>query len=46
MIEVHPKPEEALSDGGQSLDFVEFEGLMEQLGRFAEAAGRTLNGRA
>ncbi len=31
MIEVHPIPERALSDGHQSLDFVEFEELMKQL---------------
>jgi len=44
MIEVHPKPEEALSDGGQSLDFAEFAGLMAALEPFARAAGRTLHG--
>ncbi len=31
MIEVHPMPEGALSDGHQSLNFREFEDLMEQL---------------
>lgn len=31
MVEVHPNPEEALSDGAQSLDFMEFSRLMEQM---------------
>lgn len=31
MIEVHPCPERALSDGAQSLDFAEFETLMQSL---------------
>ena len=42
LVEVHPKPESAWSDGDQSLDFGEFEQLMRQLAPFAEAAGRTL----
>ncbi len=42
MVEVHPNPEEALSDGDQSLDFDQFRSLMKDLKRFAEAAGRTL----
>lgn len=33
MIEVHPNPEEALSDGDQSLDFEEFKNLMEEINR-------------
>ncbi len=44
MIEVHPRPDEALSDGEQSLDFGEFEALMSALGAFAHAAGRQLPG--
>ncbi|MEX0843562.1 MAG: N-acetylneuraminate synthase family protein, partial [Gemmatimonadota bacterium] len=40
LIEVHPNPEEALSDGEQSLTFGEFRALMERLRPFAEAAGR------
>ena len=32
-IEVHPEPDKALSDGDQSLDYVEFARLMEGLGR-------------
>ncbi|MDU6247535.1 MAG: 3-deoxy-7-phosphoheptulonate synthase, partial [Paeniclostridium sordellii] len=31
MIEVHPNPSEALSDGPQSLDFDEFEDLMNSI---------------
>ncbi|HTY23953.1 MAG TPA: 3-deoxy-7-phosphoheptulonate synthase [Desulfomonilaceae bacterium] len=42
MIEVHPDPENALSDGIQSLRPQEFETLMEQLRPVAEAVGRTL----
>ena len=44
MIEVHPRPEEALSDGDQSLDFDQFRSLMGDLRPFVEAAGRTLPG--
>lgn len=42
LVEVHPIPSEAASDGDQSLDFPEFEALMEILRPFAAAAGRTL----
>ena len=42
LVEVHPNPESAWSDGDQSLDFAEFERMMGQLAPFAEAAGRTL----
>ncbi len=42
MIEVHPQPDAARSDGEQSLDFAEFAALMRQLAGFAAAAGRTL----
>jgi 3-deoxy-7-phosphoheptulonate synthase len=31
LVEVHPNPGKALSDGLQSLDFAEFEGLMREL---------------
>ncbi len=43
MIEVHPSPETALSDGPQSLDFPSFEKLMAELVPFAEAAGRRIS---
>jgi len=42
IIEVHPDPEHALSDGDQSLAPDAFKSLMQQLGPFASAAGRTL----
>lgn len=42
MIEVHPKPEEALSDGAQSLTFKKFEELMEKLRPLSVVVGRTL----
>lgn len=40
MIEVHIKPEEAFSDGPQSLKPAKFAALMRELKPFAEAAGR------
>jgi 3-deoxy-7-phosphoheptulonate synthase len=42
MIEVHPNPEMALSDGEQTLDFNEFGALMEGLKPFVAAAGREM----
>ncbi len=42
LIEVHPKPEEALSDGPQSLKPERFARLMESLGAVARAVGREL----
>ena len=42
MIEVHPKPEEALSDGEQSLKPDKFRTLMKELKAVAKAVGRTL----
>ena len=45
LVEVHPDPETALSDGDQSLDLDEFRALMEGLRPFAEAAGRSLRGK-
>jgi 3-deoxy-7-phosphoheptulonate synthase len=44
MIEVHPNPECALSDGDQSLTLPAFAGLMARLAPFIAAAGRTLEG--
>ena len=37
MVEVHPDPESALSDGPQSLDFDQFAGLMARLERLRSA---------
>ena len=42
MIEVHPCPERALSDGPQSLTFDAFETLMQDLAPYAKLAGRTM----
>jgi 3-deoxy-7-phosphoheptulonate synthase len=42
MIEVHPKPEEALSDGIQSLKPARFASLMSDLQAVAKAVGRYL----
>ena len=40
MVEVHPEPERALSDGAQSLTFDQFEAMMAGLRPVAEAVGR------
>jgi 3-deoxy-7-phosphoheptulonate synthase len=40
IIEVHPRPEEALSDGAQSLKPARFASLMESLRAVARAVGR------
>jgi 3-deoxy-7-phosphoheptulonate synthase len=37
IVEVHPRPDEALSDGSQSLDFDNFERLMKDLARLRGA---------
>lgn len=42
MVEVHPNPEEAMSDGDQSLNFVHFEQLMRQMQPVAQAVGRSV----
>src|SRR5262245_26278382 len=42
MIEVHPDPDRALSDGAQSMRPEQFEELMDQLRRLAPAVGRTI----
>jgi 3-deoxy-7-phosphoheptulonate synthase len=43
LIEVHPDPDHAVSDGAQSLTFASFEKLLESLKRLAEPLNRTLN---
>jgi 3-deoxy-7-phosphoheptulonate synthase len=43
LIEVHPDPDRALSDGAQTLDFAGFTRLMEQLRRLAEPLGKKIN---
>ncbi len=42
IIEVHPSPETALSDGYQSLDFAQFEQTMERCMRIAAAVDKTI----
>src|SRR6266540_3348364 len=42
IVEVHPHPDKALSDGQQSLTPPEFEGLMKQVRVIAGAVGRVL----
>jgi 3-deoxy-7-phosphoheptulonate synthase len=42
MVEVHPDPDRALSDGAQSLFPAQFAELMEQIGVIAEAIGRQM----
>lgn len=43
LIEVHPDPDHALSDGAQTLNFETFEQLLQSLKRIAEPLGRTIN---
>ncbi len=43
IIEVHPNPDEALSDGGQSLKPERFAELVTEVKSIAEAMGRKLN---
>ncbi|PLY02341.1 MAG: 3-deoxy-7-phosphoheptulonate synthase [Desulfuromonas sp.] len=42
IVEVHPCPEKASSDGPQSLRPEDFAAMMQQLRKFAEVAGRTM----
>ena len=42
MIETHPNPAKALSDGPQSLTFPQFEALMKELAPFLSLMGKTL----
>jgi 3-deoxy-7-phosphoheptulonate synthase len=46
IVEVHPRPSEARSDGDQSLTPAVFDDLMHALAPFAAAAGRTLDDEA
>ncbi len=43
LIEVHPDPDNAISDGAQTLDFDAFERLLGQLKRLAEPLGRIVS---
>jgi len=42
MVETHPKPEEAFSDGAQSLKPARFKQLMEELKPYLEIAGKAV----
>jgi 3-deoxy-7-phosphoheptulonate synthase len=42
MVEVHPNPKEALSDGPQSLNFDSFRQLMEEVSKIAGILGREI----
>ena len=44
MIEVHPSPDHALSDGAQSLTYERFAGMMRSVAGIANAVERTLSG--
>lgn len=44
MIEVHPTPEKAWSDGAQTLKFTKFDRLMDSLRPVAEAVGKHVPG--
>ena len=46
IVEVHPEPEAALSDGDQSLSIAAFEQLMHELQPLAAVVGRSFNGGA
>lgn len=43
IIEAHPSPDHALSDGAQSLNLDEFAALMPKVARVAQAVDRTFN---
>ncbi len=43
LIEVHPAPDQALSDGAQTLDFAAFDRLLDSIRRLAEPLRRTVN---
>jgi 3-deoxy-7-phosphoheptulonate synthase len=42
MIEIHPEPDQALSDGAQTLAFEPFEELLKSLAEIAPSQHRTL----
>lgn len=44
MIEVHPNPDHALSDGAQSLTYERFAGMMRSVAGIAHAVERSLSG--
>lgn len=42
MVEIHPEPDRAMSDGAQSLTFEQFDELLADLKRLAEPLGREI----
>ena len=40
MVEIHPDPDHAMSDGAQSLDFAAFDQMLDKLKQLAEPLGR------
>ena len=42
IVEVHPEPDHAMSDGAQSLDFGQFQAMMPKVAAVAGAVGRSL----
>ena len=42
ILEVHPDPETAMSDGYQSLRFEQFDDLMQRCHAVAQAVGKTI----
>jgi len=42
IVEVHPHPQEALSDGGQSLTPERFQNMIQEVRKISEAVGRNL----
>ncbi|MBX7106268.1 MAG: 3-deoxy-7-phosphoheptulonate synthase, partial [Gemmataceae bacterium] len=43
IVEIHPDPPTAMSDGQQSLDYPQFTSLLEQLRKLATVIGRRVN---
>jgi 3-deoxy-7-phosphoheptulonate synthase len=43
LLEIHPDPDHAMSDGAQSLSFPAFEELLRSLRRLAEPLGKVIN---
>lgn len=44
IVEVHPQPEKAVSDGKQSLTIANFQAMMKELDKLSAALGRPLKG--
>jgi 3-deoxy-7-phosphoheptulonate synthase len=46
LVEVHPNPDAALSDGPQSLNLDNFAAMMDDLRQVADAVGRPVAGKS